>query len=118
MSRFSQSRMKDSDIISMVPSDCNLKKSIFTEKSANEQICRFCFDATSHKSNPLFNVCQCAGSVKLIHYLCLKNWIKNKMGKVETSHCIFYHFEPLICELCKQNISYEIRHQGRVYSLF
>jgi hypothetical protein len=40
------------------------------------------------------------------------------MGKVETSHCIYYHYEPLVCELCKQHFSNEIRHNGRVYSLF
>lgn len=44
--------------------------------------------------------------------------MKNKMGRVESSHCIYYHYEPLVCELCKKVIDNEITYDGRIYPLF
>ena len=38
--------------------------------------CKVCWDNSSTKENPLLNSCQCDGSVRFIHYECLKYWLK------------------------------------------
>jgi hypothetical protein len=88
--------MKDSSM-SLKPGDHTLKKSIYSEVSSYENMCRFCFDSTSSKSNPLLAVCKCSGSVKNVHFNCLKSWVKSKMEKVETSYCVYYQYQPLSC---------------------
>ena len=39
------------------------------------------------------------------------------MGRTETSHCIYYHYEPLKCELCKTSLSNEVIVNGNKYVL-
>lgn len=73
--------MKDSSM-SLRPGDHSLKKSVLSELSSCDTMCRFCFDSTSSKSNPLLAVCRCAGSVKNVHFNCLKSWVRSKMEKV------------------------------------
>lgn len=89
------SRLKESDL-SMAQQE-HLRQSKYTARSNNEKLCRICFDGTTSKFNPLLNVCRCAGSVKHIHHQCLLSWIRSRTGRVETSHCIYYHYEPLEC---------------------
>lgn len=38
--------------------------------------CKVCWDKDSTEENPLLNSCQCDGSVRYIHYNCLKYWLK------------------------------------------
>ena len=38
--------------------------------------CKVCWDNTSTATNPLLNSCKCDGSVRFIHYECLKYWLK------------------------------------------
>lgn len=45
--------------------------------------CKVCWDTTSTVENPLLNSCKCDGSVRYIHYECLKMWLKQKMVKKE-----------------------------------
>ena len=52
--------------------------------------CRICFEKET-KNNPLINPCQCEGSIKYVHQLCLKNWfIKAKIQPQNAK-----------CEICK-----------------
>ena len=52
--------------------------------------CKVCWDNTSTVENPLLNSCQCDGSVRFIHYECLKFWLKQKMVKKEDKQIISY----------------------------
>lgn len=108
--------MKESSI-SLRPGDHSLKKSVYSEVS-HDNMCKFCFDSTSSKSNPLLAVCKCAGSVKNVHFNCLKSWVKSKMEKVETSYCVYYHYQPLTCEICKFTINNTVIYDGHAYRLF
>ena len=45
-------------------------------KTSPDIQCKVCWDNTSTKENPLLNSCQCDGSVRYIHYDCLKFWLK------------------------------------------
>ena len=44
--------------------------------SSDDIQCKICWDNTSTVENPLLNSCSCAGSVRYIHYECLKYWLK------------------------------------------
>ena len=48
---------------------------------STDKQCRFCFDGSHSRDNPLVCLCKCLGSVKYIHYKCLKDWINNKVER-------------------------------------
>ena len=41
--------------------------------------CRICYGENSNDENPLICPCICKGSMKYIHYECLKNWLNSKI---------------------------------------
>lgn len=43
--------------------------------------CRICFASYNIKSDPLVCLCNCSGSIKYVHLICLKDWISNSIGK-------------------------------------
>ena len=45
------------------------------ELSPDEIQCRICWGNDDDENNPLIVACKCRGSVGLIHFECLKNWI-------------------------------------------
>lgn len=38
--------------------------------------CRFCLEPGASPSNPLIEPCPCKGSVRFVHWQCLKRWVK------------------------------------------
>lgn len=73
-------------------------------KNHPEGQCRICFENMDSVENPLLSLCKCSGSVKYIHYECLKDWVSNNIKKEKSSNCFFYsYFEPK-CDLCKDPI--------------
>jgi E3 ubiquitin-protein ligase DOA10 len=71
--------------------------------------------------NPLLNSCECDGSVRYVHYECLKHWLNQKMEKIEkeTEKCkvISYHWKSFECELCKHAYPYVFKARGHNYRL-
>lgn len=60
--------------------------------------CRLCFENTETLTNPLVSLCKCSGSVKYIHYECLRDWISNNVKKDKSSNCLYYSYtEPNCC---------------------
>lgn len=39
-------------------------------------LCRFCLDSRNGKRNPLIEPCECKGSLRFVHELCLSRWIR------------------------------------------
>jgi hypothetical protein len=79
--------------------------------------CKVCWDNSSTPENPLLNSCRCAGSVRFIHYECLKFWLKQKMAKKENEHLISYTWKEFECEICKKPYPYVFRSNGIQYRL-
>lgn len=79
--------------------------------------CKVCWDNTSTSENPLLNSCQCDGSVRYIHYECLKYWLKQKMAKKEEKNLISYTWKQFECEICKKPYPYVFRSNGKAYRL-
>lgn len=79
--------------------------------------CKVCWEKSSTTENPLLNSCQCDGSVRYIHYDCLKYWLKQKMAKKEEKNLISYSWKQFECEICKKPYPYVFRSNGNSYRL-
>lgn len=66
-------------------------------KPPHEGQCRICFEQSDSMENPLLSLCKCSGSVKYIHFDCLKDWISNNVKKDQSSNCLHYSFFETKC---------------------
>lgn len=48
--------------------------------------CYICYDPGCH-GNPLLNLCQCSGTVKYVHLLCLQRWMQPEGSSAVNTHC-------------------------------
>ena len=71
-------------------------------------LCRYCFEEETEESNKLFAPCECTGSVKYVHEVCLKEWIKNSEKKLHKYTKNLYYF---LCELCKGRINLKVNYK-------
>ena len=79
--------------------------------------CRICYERQTRPDNPLLSYCNCDGSVKFTHFLCLKRWIRSKV-QIRMSDCaLTYQWYALACELCKVETPLRVKAGGEVYSL-
>jgi hypothetical protein len=63
--------------------------------------CRIClFDEITYE-NPLISPCDCAGTMRYIHLMCLREWLRNRMKTRQTGRSLSYYWKALNCELCK-----------------
>ena len=90
------------------------------------KICRICFiEEEDPINNPLLCPCICKGSMKYIHYLCLKNWlnlkIESEIGQqrniFQEQPTITYNTNDISCELCKTKLPDYIRHNGKIFNV-
>ena len=92
----------------------------------NNKVCRICYgeEEKTDKENPLISPCTCKGSMKYIHYKCLKNWLESKIesspfSSIELKDNIgmSYCTDNLICELCKSKFPDYINYKGKLLNL-
>lgn len=55
-------------------------------EEGRQAMCRVCWSETETEDNPKVSPCKCDGSVKWIHFKCLKVWMENKM-QTKSSDC-------------------------------
>ena len=79
--------------------------------------CRICFLTNSDEENPLISPCKCNGSMKFIHYLCLKKCIEIKIIKKSDQNYKFYIWKSFSCEICKSEYPKYIRVKDSLFSL-
>ena len=96
------------------------------EKKQKGKICSICFSEEDDPiKNPLICPCTCKGSMKYIHYDCLKNWlnlkIESDLGYDRNSDTdqptITYNTKDISCELCKEKLPDYIKHKKRIYNV-
>ena len=88
--------------------------------STKNKYCRICYmEENDSNENPLLNPCICSGSMKFIHYTCLKHWINNKCySKIEINNdCSILKVKPVECELCKTKFPDLIIKNGNVFNI-
>jgi pSer/pThr/pTyr-binding forkhead associated (FHA) protein len=94
------------------------------QKNKNNRICRICYGDDTTDENPLICPCICKGSMKYIHYECLKNWLNSKIEEdisVDSENpeveVISYNRKDISCELCKEKLPDYVKHNDRYYNI-
>ena len=91
------------------------------KSDAKYKICRICYmeEDKDDPKNPLLQPCKCSGTMKYIHYTCLKNWINNKyyVQIEKNDDCVVYMINPAECELCKTKLPDFISIKGILFPI-
>lgn len=83
-----------------------------------ERNCRFCWCNEETVENPLILACKCKGSVGLIHFFCLKNWIQTQKSVKEFGENVTsYFWKKFECEICKQYYPYIFKSKDLLFKL-
>lgn len=92
---------------------------IKTKKSESlEKICcRLCYQEDSSVLDPLLCPCKCNGSMKYIHYSCLKKSIKQKIQIRKEDNCDLYFFKSYCCEICLETYPKYLTYKTNIYNL-
>ena len=78
-----------------------MQKKETPRSSDGNLVCRICLSDDTCKENPLISPCKCAGTMKMIHIDCLKEWLNSKCS-IKTSESVkTYCWKALECELCR-----------------
>ena len=119
----SQKNNGKSKKIDNIKNDLILKKPNKNKKK-NKPLCRICYGEDSTIENPLICPCVCKGSMKYIHYECLKNWLNSKIeedmsmdDKDREIESISYNRKDISCELCKEKLPDYIKYKGQYYNI-
>jgi hypothetical protein len=96
-----------------------LDDNINTKRGENQEkiICRLCYQDDSNISDPLISPCKCNGSMKYIHYSCLKRSIKQKIQVRREENCDLYFFKTYCCEICLDIYPKYITYKSNIYNL-
>lgn len=80
-------------------------------------MCWFCWLESDSESNPMVTPCKCDGSVKYIHFECLKKWLENKMSSKSSDSHHTLSWKQFECELCWNHFTYCFEYKGKIWSL-
>ena len=69
------------------------------------ECCRFCLSDENCEDNPLVSPCNCMGSMKNVHLLCMQEWLRSKMQIKQNKVCTTFLWKKFECELCKTPFS-------------
>ena len=134
-SKYKKSRLNKNNYEINIPKEKKIKLSLLNNKilklgnneknikNKKPKVCRICYGKDTNKDNPLICPCTCKGSMKYIHYQCLKNWLNSKIENEssidsETEEVgITYCCKDLSCELCKSKLPDYINHKGKIYNI-
>ena len=90
----------------------------------NKAICRICYGDDTSEQNPLICPCICKGSMKYIHYDCLKNWLNSKIeedisvdSENQEVEVISYNRKDISCELCKEKLPDYVMIGDKYYNI-
>lgn len=99
----------------------NTSRSHCSQQSKSQKQCKVCWSNDHTTENPLINSCQCDGSVRFIHFMCLKQWLSQKLTRkeIESAHgeIISYSWKQFECEICKVPYPYTYKLSGKKYRL-
>lgn len=66
-------------------------------------MCRYCYDHTLEPNNPIVYPCDCEGSLKYVHFACLKLWVDSKKTIINQNENVQQIlWQQISCEVCKK----------------
>lgn len=88
-------------------------------KTINEKkFCRLCYqEEEDNIMDPLISPCKCNGSMKYIHYLCLKKLLQKKMEIKKSKIYDLYFIKNYCCEICLNYYPKYIKYNSNIYYL-
>lgn len=78
--------------------------------SDEAESCRICLDHLASPGDPLISPCRCSGSMKSVHVLCLKEWLRSRIAPC--ANAASYCWKDISCELCKERLPLHIDIEG------
>lgn len=66
-----------------------------------DQVCRICLGEENTKADPLLSPCKCAGTMRMIHLECLREWLNSKRTQKDGDQVVTYCWKAIECELCQ-----------------
>ena len=66
-------------------------------------MCKICLE-DDKSDNPLIRTCKCKGSMKYVHLMCIRNWLKSRVITRNHGFLMVHLIKSLDCELCKTKI--------------
>ena len=63
------------------------------DENDEKKTCRFCLGDSICSDNPMLNPCKCSGSMKFVHFVCLRTWILNKVDATNENGLFKLKFE-------------------------
>ena len=83
--------------------------------SSSRPTCRICYLSNSDRENPLITPCKCSGSMKYIHFKCLKHCIEvNLIKKIEQNYK-YYNWKNYSCEICREEYPKYLKIKDTLY---
>jgi len=99
------------------PQRRNSKVSAAGSRTSMMQTCRICLGEQADAEDPFFSPCQCSGTMKYIHVLCLQKWLKSKLHVKQTGFSTSIYWKTLECELCKTTYPSSFEIEGKRYDV-
>lgn len=66
-----------------------------------EARCKICLESSDDAKNPLFNPCSCKGDLGLVHFNCLKRWLRENKETVSKNNSVnSFLWNKFKCEIC------------------
>ena len=93
------------------------KDSKANKKGNDQKCCRICYSPESDINDPLISPCKCSGSMRLIHYKCMKLCIDSKVTKKEDEFCKMITWKGFECEICKEEYPKYLKNRDKLYPL-
>eukprot|EP00826_Nyctotherus_ovalis_P041191 TRINITY_DN411_c0_g1_i28.p1 TRINITY_DN411_c0_g1~~TRINITY_DN411_c0_g1_i28.p1 ORF type:complete len:363 (+),score=110.01 TRINITY_DN411_c0_g1_i28:201-1289(+) len=85
--------------------------------ATEEDVCKICFGTEESPENPLLSICKCTGSMKFIHYLCLKMWLHSNAIERIAPQVISYYWKSFHCEICTTSYPFSVLHGERRFEM-
>ena len=85
-----------------------------TDPGKETFVCWICLSEDTPNENdddPLISPCKCDGTMKYIHFNCLKSWLESKQDSKVSEYAYSYYWKELQCELCMDIFPDSIRHK-------
>ena len=98
------------------------KNNLFIENEKDKEstgkiYCRLCYQEESTILDPLLCPCKCKGTMKYIHFSCLKKSIMQKIQIRNEKYFDLYFFKSYNCEICLETYPKYIKYKSYTYNL-
>lgn len=93
----------EEDELQVEPENSRVVPKTNNDEDSDDCCCRICYQKVTSPDDPLISMCRCSGTMKYIHYSCVRSWIALNMIDKQTEYYTSISFKNLKCEICKMD---------------